>query len=258
MYKKVVMTVLLAVLVFAGRSGMAMGDKETDALISKIETALDPEGVMSKVKTKATKSEVIIPAQKIKINSIVMDKFPYKSKSLTEIPGLMMSVRVYNGKVGWEFSPASGMREIKGKELAAMKFEMDMKNPTKKMRDVFTKIEVADDFEKVGEFECYKLICTPKEEYESKPVTLYFDKDKLFLRRMDMVLESQMGPMKMESILSDYKKIDKVWVAMEATLKQMGMVMKVKVLEIKNNVDIPDSEFEKPSDDMSGSTEAAK
>jgi hypothetical protein len=33
---------------------------------------------------------------------------------------------------------------------------------------------------------------------------------------------------------------------MLSTIKQMGMIMKVKVIEIKDNVNIDDSEFEKP------------
>ena len=252
MYKRTIITVLFAVLLFAGNLGAAMDDKAIDELIARIKKAVDPDGVMSKIKTQATKSEISIPAQNLKVNSIILYKFPYKSKNLTEIPGVMMSVRVYNGKEGWEFSPAAGIRDIKGKELAIMRLELDMKNPVRKMREIFAKIDVPDELEKVGEFECYKFICTPKKEYESKPVTLYFDKEKLFLRRMDMVLESQMGPIQTVSIFSDYKKLGGVWGATEATMTEMGTVMKIKVLDFKTNVYLPESEFEKPALDMQG------
>jgi outer membrane lipoprotein-sorting protein len=108
------------------------------------------------------------------------------------------------------------------------------------------KIEVPDETEKVGEFECYKFICTPKEEYNSRPVTIFIDTKAFLARKMVMVADTQMGPVKMESIFSDYKAVNKLMTPMLSTIKQMGMVMMVKVIEIKDNVNIDDSEFEKP------------
>jgi outer membrane lipoprotein-sorting protein len=237
---------VIAVVVFFCSSVYGMNDKSIDDLIAKMEKASDPEGVKSKLKTQINKIEITIPAQKIKLNATITNKYPNKTKTFSEIPGIMSSTRAYNGKTGWEYSPAAGMRDIKGKELASMRLEVDMKNPLKSMRDIFMKIEVPDETEKVGEFECYKFICTPKEEYNSRPVTIFIDTKAFLVRKMLMVADTKMGPVKMESIFSDYKAVNKLMTPMLSTIKQMGMIMKVKVIEIKDNVNIDDSEFEKP------------
>jgi hypothetical protein len=87
-----------------------------------------------------------------------------------EIPGLMKTVRVCNGKKCWEASSAMGMREITGKELAAVKFQTAFDNPANKMRDIFSEIKVPDETVKVGEFACYVFTCVLKRN--SGPRTL--------------------------------------------------------------------------------------
>jgi len=238
--------ILLGGIFICGGTVFGMNDKAVDEIITKMEKAVDPENVKSKLKTQINKIEITIPAQNIKVNAIITDKFPDKTKTFSEIPGIMTSTRAYNGKTGWEYSPAAGMRDIKDKELDAMRLEMDMKNPSKSMRDVFIKIEVPDKTEKIGEFECYKFICTPKEDYNAKPVIIFIDKNAFLVRKMEMVVDTHMGPIKMESIFDKYEKVNKLFTPMLSTIKQMGMIMQVKVIEIKNNVNIDDSEFKKP------------
>ena len=238
--------IISSFILFSSITASGMDKRAVDELIAKVEKAKDPEGVRFKIKTQVSHVEINIPAQKIKLNATITDKFPDKTKTFSEIPGVMSSTRAYNGKSAWEYSPAVGMRDIKGKELDAMKLEMALKNPVMPMRDAFEIIEVPDKLEKVGEFECYKFICTPKKEYNAKPVIFYFDTKSLLLRKMEMVVDSQMGPIKMESTLGDYKKVGKMWTPLLSTIKQMGMILQVKVIDTKNNVNIDDSEFEKP------------
>ena len=227
-------------------TGFSMDKNQVDELIAKIEKAADPQGTAKNIKTRISKAELIIPQQKIKMSITTYTKFPDKNKVVTEIPGIMKSVTVLNGEKAWESSPAMGTREITGTELASMKFDIDMRRPDTKMRDVFSKIELADKLEKVGEFMCYKMVCTPKKKYSSKPVTLYFDNKKFYLRKTVMTSITKMGPIKSETILKDFKIINGRPTAMTITVKQMNISVLLKTIKIENNVKIADSEFAKP------------
>jgi len=224
----------------------AMEKEDVDKLIANIEKASDPENIKATIKTQESKLEITIPDQKIKFNITILDKYPDKSKTISEIPGVMTNYKVVNGDIAWESSPSMGLRDIKGDELLALKLDMDLKNPSKTMRDVFGKIDVADKTEKIDEFECYKLTCTPKKEYNSKPITLFVDKKTFFLRKMIMDLVTKMGDVKSEMRFYDYKQVNKIFMPMKTIVKQMQMEMNANVVEIKNNIKVNDSEFEKP------------
>lgn len=228
---------------------LGMTNSEVDDIIVKIEKAVDPENVSKTIKTSVQKAELEMPAQNIKMNITVTNKFPNKSRVKTELPGVMTILRVFNGVDGWEYSPVLGMRQIEGKELNSVKFDMAMQTPNNKMRDIFSKIEVPDKREKIGEFECYKFICTPKKKYNQSLIIMFIDTKKFLMRKMDLTVESQMGAIKTESIFSDYQKVNKMMVPMVTTMKQAGMDVKLKVLEIKNNAEVNDSEFDKPASD---------
>jgi len=246
MFKKVI---FLSFLVLASGMLSAMDRKAVDELIVKMEKAVDPKGISKKIKSQVTKANISVPAQQIKMNMIMMDKFPDKSKEISSIPGVMESVRVYNGKQGWEYSKSTGLRAITGKELLSLKFNILIKNPAIKLREAFSEITVADKLEKVGEFECYKMTCKPKKGFDLKPMFLYVDNKKFLTRKLIMTAETQMGPIEAVSIMRKFKEIDGLMLPTEIELIQMGMKMNFTIVEIKNNVDIPDSEFDKPKED---------
>ena len=222
-----------------------MENEDIDTLIAKMEKAIDPEGISKTVKTSIQKVRIAMPVQNINMIVTVTKKYPNKSKTVSEIPGIFTSTRTFDGKSAWEYSAINGLREISGKELSSIKFESAMKDATNKMRDVFSKIEVADALEKVGEFECYKFTCTPKEEYKAEPVIMFIDNKELLMRKMNITVNSQMGAINTESIFSDFKLMNKIMVPKLTTMKQAGATMVMKVLDISYNVPVDDSEFDK-------------
>jgi outer membrane lipoprotein-sorting protein len=129
-----------------------------------------------------------------------------------------------------------------------MRFEMDMKNPKLTMRDVFSKIAVDDKTVKVGNADCYKLTCTPKEKYgDLKPVIYYVSAKDFLIREMVSVTPTRMGDIKTVSLFSNFQAIDKQIVPMHITIKQANITMEVTVKKVENNIEVKDSEFEKSS-----------
>lgn len=239
---------IIVVFVFAMlTSGMlsAMDNKAIDALIKKIEKAVDPKGIGKKIKTLVTKANVFLPAQQMKIEVVKMNRFPDKLKMITSIPQIMEIIKVCNGKQAWEYSQATGMRKSTGKELEALKFQILMHNPSTTYREIFSKITVPDELVKVDDFECYKMTCKPK-DFELKPIVFYIDNKTYLMRKMEMTVDTQMGPIPVISNLKKYKDFGGVFMATEITTLQMGIKTVITLTDVKYNVDIPDSEFAKP------------
>lgn len=245
MFKKGIVVVFLFAMFISGMLS-GMGNKAVDALIKKMEKAIDPKGISKKIKSRVTKANIFMPAQQMKMAVTTMHQFPDKMKAIISIPQIMEITKVCNGKDAWEYSEATGMRKITGKELGSLKFQLLMDNPSLKMREVFSEITIPDELIKVDDFKCYKMICKPR-GFDLKPVVFYIDNTKYLMRKMEMTVDTQMGSMPLISTLNKYKDFGDLFMATEATFLQMGMKMVVTLTDVKNNVKIPDSEFGKPT-----------
>ena len=244
--------------VICSSSLLAMDQKAIDDILAKIEKASDPEGISKDIKTSQVKSEISIPEQKIKFKVTITDKYPDKTISVTQIPGLMKVKTVFNGKEAWEESSTMGIRSLTGKELNNLKFHLLARNPKTTLKDVYSKIEISDKLEKVGDYECYKLTCYPDKSYGLKPTIEYYD-NKLFLLRKSITTEiTQMGEVQAVIYSEKYKKMHKMMMSMEATIEQMKMKMKAKILDFKIDIPVDDSLFQKKSNEKKVQNENTK
>lgn len=248
-YESITYIIKISIMVFSifclATISFGMEDDEIDKIIAKMKKATDPEGISKTIKTSVQKVLIEIPANKINMIVTVTKKYPNKSKTVSEIPGILTITRIFDGNRAWEHSGITGLREIIGKELASIKFESAMTDCNNKMRDVFSKIEVADDLEKMGDLECYKFTCTPKGEYKAEPVIMFIDNKKFLMRKMNFTVNSQMGAINTESIFSNFKLMNKVMVPKLTTMKQAGVTMVMQVLDVTNNTPVDDGEFDK-------------
>jgi outer membrane lipoprotein-sorting protein len=240
----IVVVFVFAILISGMLSGM--DNKSVDVLIKKMEKATDPKDICKKIKSRIIKANISMPAQQMKMEMTTINKFPDKIKVITSIPQIMEIIKVCNGKQAWEYSQATGMREITGKELGALKLQLLIDNPSSKMREVFSKITVPDEMVKVDDFECYKMICKPN-DLDLEPMIFYIDNKKYLMRKMEMIADTQMGQIPIISTFNKYKDFGDMVMATEAIVLQMGMKMVVTLTDVKNNVDIPDGEFKKPT-----------
>ena len=217
-----------------------------DEIIAKIEQAADPHSTGANVKTLITVIELSIPAQQIKMQITEKNKFPDKTKKTTEIPGVTSITNITNNDEAWEISQ-NGVRVITGKELEFIKFQLLMKNPAKKMTEVFKDIKLAEGDFTIEKQECVKLICSPKSELDFPPITMFFSKKDFLLRRMEMNIESPLGQVPVITTIEKYKLTLGRMIPVKIKNVQAGMLVESKLLSAKENVDIPDSEFENPT-----------
>lgn len=169
-------------------------------------------------------------------------KAPNKSATKIDIPGFGVVNRVYDGATAWSSDPMAGLRELSGLELAQMKRGSDFYQELNYKKH-YSKMEVKGK-EKVGSSEAYVVEATPS---EGGPEKLYFDVNTNLLVRHDAEVESPQGKLLMETYMEDYKVVDGVKIP--HTVKQVNpaMTIVIKITEVKNNVEIDDAKFNKPS-----------
>lgn len=217
-----------------------------DEIVSSIEKAADPADLGKNIKTLITVIELSIPDQQIKMQITNKDKFPGKSKKTTEIPEISSVTNIINEGEAWEVTP-NGVRVITNRELEYHLFQLLMKNPAKKMREVFKDIKLEPGNFKIGDFECIKLTCIPNSYLKFAPIQMYFSRPDFLLRRMEMMIESPIGQIPVITTIEEYKQINGRVIPVKTKTTQDGLTIESRLISVKENIEIPDSEFENPT-----------
>ena len=239
--------ILILFCFFFINSFQLFADIKVDDLIAKIEKAADPEHIGSTIKSQLRTVEISFPGKKLLIHSITVDKYPDKSKTITQISSGLSYIVCCDGKEGWKCSNATEIVSIPPAELAKIKFDIFMRNPAHKLKDIFSKFTIASNSDLVGALECYKLVCVPKNGFCGKSFTLWIDKNQFLIRKMVFIMNVSGADVRTETLFSDYKIINKIPVATSLIIQQGDLLLIAKVLDIKNNVDVSDTEFQKPA-----------
>ncbi|MBU8901305.1 MAG: hypothetical protein KOO69_01055 [Victivallales bacterium] len=217
-----------------------------EVLLAKMEKAADPKDIAKTWTTMKIKLEMSVPMQQLTISGSAIYKFPDKSKSIALIPGMPTVTQVFNGKQAWKETVGLGMQEKTGIQLAFARFECKKINPAMKLSEVYEKITLDPYLYKKGNFTCYKLICSLPAELNVAPSQMFID-NKNFLVRYSVENQlTEMGAVPVTIELLNYKIIKGVKAPMLMNMNMMGVKMVSKILSIKVNEKIADSEFKFP------------
>jgi outer membrane lipoprotein-sorting protein len=172
----------------------------------------------------------------------IFAKAPNKSAMKIDIPSFGVVNQVFDGATGWDSNPMTGLRELSGAELARTKRGADFYRELN-YKKYYANMEVKGK-EKVGSYETYLIEATPA---EGSPEKLYFDVNTGLLVRRDGEEESPQGKVQLETYLEDYKVVDGVKIPHTMKRVNPAMTIVIKFTEVKNNVEIDDAKFNKPS-----------
>ncbi len=198
---------------------------------------------LEKIHTRIAKGTMEMTGMNVTATFEFFVKAPNKRASRTEVQGFGVVREGYDGSVGWELNPASGLRVRTGAELARARRDATF-NRELHMKELYDKLEVTGRAT-VGQAEAYVLLATPK---EGQPEKYYYDAKSGLLLRQDSTLDTPNGPMDMEVYLEDYRDVDGLKQPFTVRIpKPAELNMVLKFTEIKQNVEIADSEFAKPA-----------
>lgn len=219
-------------------------DGDVDSILAKMRKAIDPDGLSSKVKTQVVTSKV--DGARIKDGKMVVEvKYPDKLRIRADSKdGVFM--KGCDGKTGWEFTTKSGLREIKGKELDNLRFQIVFLSPKEKVKDVFESVTVAGE-EVVNRKPCYKLICKPKQAYSMEPLTIYVDKKTSYVIKTE---ETHIGPkdtpFEVTRYFMNYEKTEGMYFPMKIISESGGRISELTVESISWDEELSDTAFDIP------------
>jgi zinc protease len=213
-----------------------------DQILDDFVKALGGKETLEKISSRTSKGSFDIEAMNATGTFEHYAKAPDKSAVYVNIPNFGLVPEIYDGTKAWSSDPMSGIRELSGVELATRKRDSDFHQSTN-LKKHYSKMEVKGR-EKVGSSEAYVIEATPS---EGSPEKLYFDTETHLLVRRDVERESAQGKVPVEIYMEDYKVIDGIKLA--HTMRQVtpAFAFSIKFTEIKHNVEIDETKFNKPT-----------
>src|SRR5262245_27028764 len=214
-----------------------------DDILDKYVKAVGGKEAIEKIKSRSMKGAFDLEALGVTGAPVeTAAKAPNKSAMKIDVPNFGAVKRVFDGATGWHSDPMSGLRELSGVELAQMKRGSDF-YVVINYKQHYTKMEVKGK-EKVGSYETYVIEATPA---EGSPEKLYFDGATGLLVRHDSETETPDGKTLAETYVDDYKAVEGVKIPHQMKYVTPAISWVIKFTEVKNNAEIDDAKFNKPS-----------
>jgi len=213
-----------------------------DEVLDKYVEALGGKAALEKFNSRVLKGTFELPAMGITSGTEIYAKAPNKWLLTIDVPGFGLVQQGYDGTSGWAQDPQTGLRDLSGGELESVKRSAEFNQPLK-LKTLFSKLEVKEK-SKVGDREVYVLEATPA---QGSPEKLYFDTQTHLLVRADVESEGPQGKTVFEITFENYKEVDGIKLAHTVSRSSPAMSFVIKLEEIKHNVPIEDTKFQKPA-----------
>jgi len=212
-----------------------------EVLFDKYLKAIGGEAALDKFKSRVMRGSIEIAPMGVKGTFETSQKAPQMSLTTMNLTGLGALQQGYDGTAGWAKDPFTGLRDLKGGELAAVQRAAFL-NPGG-WRKVYKSMKTTGR-SKVGDREVYVV---EGAHAGDTPDKLYFDAQTGLLLRMDAVVDSPQGRVVSETTFDDYREVEGVKVAhsLRAVLGAATVVTRVE--EVKHDVALEDKVFAKPA-----------
>ena len=169
---------------------------------------------------------------------------PNKMKTIMTSDQIGTIERGYDGTLFWEKGTMTGARLIEGQELIDAIREEAAFDKISAWKDLYSKAEYIGTDSAAGTM-CRKVRVYPKGSSEQ---VWFLDLTSGLPLKITMTMNTQMGAVPADIMISDYRKVDGVMMPFKIATSAAGMNMVVVVDSVANNIAIPDSVFAPPAD----------
>lgn len=212
-----------------------------DQILAAYVDALGGKAAMEKVTSRLAKGTFEIPAMGAAGDFENYAKAPNKTILTFTLPGFGAFQQGFDGTVAWAQDPTSGLRELTGVELAAVKLDADFYREIRR-KELYPTLKVRGK-EKVGDRTAYVIEATPA---EGATETWYFDAETGLLLRTDVERETPQGKIPTETAYEDYRDVGGFKMPMTIRQSTPIFTLTVRITEVRLNVEIDDAKFRKP------------
>lgn len=206
-----------------------------DEVLQNYKRATDESGALAKLKTRVLKGNLVAQGG-LNAPMEVYVKAPNKMLMIMHTPGGGATVGG-NGSSVWERNQ-NGLREPAGPEADFLKRQAQSFAGAD-LRQQYKKLEVIGRA-KLGDRDTVVVETDPGDR-------LYFDATTGLLVRQDLETDGPQGKTQAFIEFSDYREVDGVKIPFSRKWSRSGFSFTQKFDEVKHNIEIEDSRFEKPS-----------
>ncbi len=215
-----------------------------EKLLSNVRQAVDPQGKLKQAKTQLIVCKVERAGDK-PAKLVIKVKYPDKLKRMLVIPGKGVRIEAYNGKIGWTYSTAGGIKQVHGKALDELRLQTAMAVNRGNLKKVFKTIEFKGKAE-IANNHCYKIVAQPKDIYKSQPITFYINKSTFLPQAKEEIFDTTTQSFPVVTVLGDYQNDCGMNIPMSRVIDMNGTLLDLTVISVEWDVYIDDSEFEPP------------
>lgn len=224
-----------------------------DAVLDKYVQAIGGRDAVLKAKTRVIKGTFEMPGMGLKGNAEVLNKAPNKTLTILDIPGFGNIQQGFNGKIGWSQDPLTGIRDLTETEIELIKRQADLHREVL-LKSIYPSLAVKDHA-KVGTTDTIVVEAravpaakpaTGNEAKDQPPEKLFFATDSGLLIKAEFEANTPQGRIPFEVFLEDYRTINGVKYPFISRTTNSSFNILMKTEDVKVNVDVADSRFDKP------------
>jgi hypothetical protein len=195
----------------------------------------------AKIRTVQMTGTISSPAQGMQGRYEAFYKSPNKFLLKVNIQGIGEIQQGFDGKVGWEKNPMTGLRELQGAELAQMRQSAQM-GANNDLRKTLRNPKLVGQ-EKVGNRNAFVITA---QSAAGVPIKVYIDVQRYLTLRMDMEIATPQGKLNTATFYEDYRRVDGVMYPFTTRQSTAGIEAVIKTERVRHNVSINDAVFRKP------------
>jgi hypothetical protein len=216
---------------------------KADDLFEKYIEATGGKEAHEKVKTQVSQGTMEIPAAGINGKVSIYQAAPNKIYLEADLAGVGKIEEGTDGQVAWERNPVAGPRIKKGDERASALRNAQLHEELN-WRQNYKKVECVGQDMVEGK-PAWKVEATTPEGRER---TLFFDQKSNLIVKTIAKEVTQMGPVTVEALIGDYKKVGDVLLPHKIRQKVLSNEIAISFDKIEQNVDIPAKRFDLPEE----------
>ncbi len=237
-----VAVLLLGLIPLAAQTTPAESLPTPDQIIAKYVQAVGGKAALEKLTSRVSTGTVEFDVVPGAFSQEIYEKAPNKQFYSMDAGQFGVIQIGYNGTVGWEDNPQTGFGKLSGMRLAVMKRNADFYRAVR-LKEIYPKMSVTGK-EAVNGHDAYVLEATPP---DGAVEWMYFDTESGLLVRHKGQNEAPTGPVMVETTLSDYREVDGIKLPFTTYVSRPDIGFTIRLSEVKHDLPIEDSKFEKPS-----------
>lgn len=215
-----------------------------EAVLNRYVEATGGAEAYRSIKTQTARGSLEFKAMGLKATIRTYAALPNNGLTVLELPGMGEIRSGVRDGVAWELSPMQGPRLLEGIEKENS-MRMTRLDAPIRWKELYKEVKVEAEEEAEGK-RCFRLVAVPVSG--GKLETSWYDAETGLLVKSQMVLESPMGEILMETRVTDYRQAGPFRVPYKLTQKAGPQEFETTMEEVQWNVDLPANQFDVPAD----------